>query len=185
MQREVQAFITKELGILGMNTSKHELIEIAKSKNIRYRETPRTITFKNEDKSNMMYFIFSDSLSEIIMVDLCCTELEALIIDDEQYTADYLKKELQWSHQMKCSYKNAWVPLNNKMDANCSTGIQCAVCSNAGSIKHEAFIGESIITYVDFGDNTDNQMFCIENNYGEHVNYRKIQREDSYFMKSH
>lgn len=184
MQGKVQAFITKELGVLDMNKSKHELIEIAESKNIKYRETARTITLKNEDRSNMMYFIFSDSLSEIIMVDLCYTELEALIIDGEQYKAEYIKKELSWSHKIKCSYRNAWIQLNNKMDANCPTGIRCEVCSNAGSIKHEALIAESIITYVDFGNDTDNKMFCIENFYGKHVNYRKIQTEDNCYAKS-
>lgn len=180
---KVEVFITEELGNISMNTSKHELIKIAKDKNINYNETPRTVTLKNEDKSNMMYFIFSDSLTEIIAVDLCCTELEALIIDGEQHTADYLKKELKWTHKRKCYYKDDWVYLDNEMNANCSTGIQCTVCSDAGNIEHEASMQESIITYVDFGENTDNQMFCIENFHGKHVNYRKIQKEDRHYMK--
>jgi hypothetical protein len=184
MQWKVQEFITKELGIIDMNTTKHRLIEIAQSKDIEFRETARTFTLKNRDKSNMMYFIFSESLDEIILVDLCYTELEAIKINNEQYTADFIKKELQWSHQMKCSYKNEWVKLNDNLDANCSTGLKCEACTNAGCIKHESNIGDSIITYIDFGEDTDNQMFCLENFHGEHVNYRLVQREDRRYEES-
>jgi hypothetical protein len=178
MQGRVQEFITNELGILSMNTTKHRLIELAESKGIDFRETARTLTLKNEDESNMIYFIFSDSLDEIILVDLCYTELEAVTINGEQYTAGFIKKELQWSHYMRCSYRNDWVPLNSELDANCSTGIKCSVCTKAGCIRHEANLGDSIISYVDFGEDIDNQMFCVENYNGKHVNFRLIQTED-------
>jgi hypothetical protein len=174
LQGRVQEFITEELGTINMNTTKHDIIELAESKGIGFRETNRTLTLINEDKSNMMYFVFSDSLDKIILVDLCYTELEAVTINDEQYTASFMKKELQWSHQMNCLYKNEWVILDSNMEASCSTGVQCSICTNAGCIRHEANIGESIITYVDFGEDTDNQMFCIENFQGKHVNLKEI-----------
>lgn len=183
MQGKVQAFVTKELGILSMDISKYELIELVTKRGIKYRETERTITLKNKDRSNMMYFIFSDSLDRIISADLCCTELVAVIIDDEQCSPDYIREKLNWKHTMKCSYRGEVVQLGNDMNTRCSTGLQCRMCNSAGSITHEAFLSESIITYIDFGDATDNEMFCFENNKGKPVNFRKIQREDAMAKK--
>lgn len=183
MQGRVQAFITEELGILSMDISKYELIDIVEKRGIKYKETQRTITLKNTDRSNMMYFIFSDSLDRIISADLCCTELIAVIIDGKQYSPEYIREKLNWKHTMKCLYRNEIVKLDKDMNARCSTGLDCRMCNSAGSVTHEAFLSDSIITYIDFGDSTDNEMFCFENNNGKPVNFRKIQREDAMTKK--
>ena len=70
MQERVQAFVTEELGVMSMDMSKPELIEMLQLRGIKYRETPRTVTLKNRDRTNMMYIIFSDELDRIILVDL-------------------------------------------------------------------------------------------------------------------
>lgn len=184
MQGRVQAFVTEELGNISMDISKHELMDMLQRKRIRYKHTQRTVTLKNTDKTNMMYFIFSDSLDKIISVDLGCTELVAVVIDDKQYSPEYIRENLEWKHTMKCSYRGETVNLDENMNANCSTGLQCRMCSRAESVTHEAFLQKSIITYIDFGESTDNEMFCIENNDGKPVNYKQIQREDASYMKN-
>lgn len=184
MQERVQAFVTEELGIMSMDMSKPELIEMLQMRGIKYRETPRTVTLKNRDRTNMMYIIFSDELDRIILVDLCGTELESLIIKDEIFSPDYIRANLKWTHTMKCEYFKKKVQLDKNMNAICSSGLQCRMCSKAGYIEHEAHLDESIITYIDFGDATNNQMFCIENNGGKPVNFRRIRKEDAKAMKN-
>lgn len=184
MQGRVQAFVTEELGVISMDMSKPELIEMLQMRGIKYRETPRTVTLKNRDRTNMMYIIFDDSLSRIILVDLCCTELESMVIDGATYSPDYIREKLNWKHTMKCSYIGKKVQLDTDMNAICNTGLQCRMCNSAGYIIHEAFLSESIITYIDFGEATSNEMFCIENNYGKSVNFRKIRKEDVQAMKN-
>ena len=184
MHRRVQAFITEELGIIDMDISKPELIELLQRNNIKYRETPRTITLKNRDRTNMMYIIFSDLLDKIIMVDLCNTELQSLVIDDETYSTEFIRQLLDWKHIMKCEFSGKKVQLDKNLNAVCSEGLQCRMCLKAGLIKHEASLQDSIITYYDFGDFLDNKTFCIENNNGNTVNFRRIRKEDVMAMKN-
>lgn len=171
---KVERFMTSELGTIDMDTSKSRMIEIVNRKHIEYVETNRTITLKDRNGENLAYFVFSDSLDEIILVDLCCLELEKIVVDNKQFTADFIKENLKWTHKINCLYKNQMIALNDNLDANCSTGIKCGMCSKAGNIQHEANLGYSIISYVDFGEKEDNQMFCLENFQGKHVNFKEI-----------
>lgn len=176
---KVQAFTTEELGVISMDIGKQEFIDMVQKKNIKFRETARTVTLKNKDRTNMMFFIFSDELDRIISADLGRAELVTVVIDGEEYSPNDIRQNLKWKHTMKCEYRGKTVVLDKHMNAICYTGCQCRMCSSAGCITHEARLSESIVYYVDFGDATDNEMFCFENNHGKSVDFRKIRREDA------
>lgn len=186
MQGILESFTTDELGTINMNTSKAELIMALQDRGIKYRETERTLTLKNYDRTNMIYFIFSDSLDKIILVDLGNIELRSVKFDGIEYNPTELKQGdlLNWSHTMRCNYKKKNFKVGANFKVACSTGIDCRMCGQAGKITHEAKYGNAIISYIDFGDDLGDILFCLENNDGEHVNFRRIRKEDREALKS-
>lgn len=188
MQGKVEVIVTDKLNTVVMDTSKKEFIKYIKELGYGYRETPRTITVKDSDKHNIAYFIFSDDYSRIILADLVRTELYEVCIDGIRYEIEELKKSTEFKREtmIKCSILNKRVKLDNNGRCACTSDVPREMCRGAGQISREIHTGKSIITYMELAstDVIDNSMFCVENNDGLYVQYRKIQKEDREVLKS-
>lgn len=190
---------TKELGEIKFKISKAEVTDILKSKNIKYDETPRTITAyagkdeqetlatkenpETETTETLVYIIFNDNLDEIALIDLCNTSLEKIELDGKIYSAEEIKdtKQFKTEDKVLCERSGKFVRLDKNLNCiGCSQGVARENCLGAGEVYHDIKLDESIITYIDYGDSTDseNKMFCIENNHGDEVDFNKIQKEE-------
>ena len=180
MSGRVKTFTTNQLGTVSMDISKNELKTLVESKNLRYKETEHTILIKNEDDSNMIYCVFNEDTSKMMAVDLGSTELKSINIDDKEHNPDYIKdltgvtrRNLLW-----CSRKNTYVELDSTLECNCDAGVKRENCMGAETIQHDVLLGESLVTYIDYGLSTDNTMFCIENNECKAIDYKAIAELD-------
>lgn len=187
---------TKELGEIKFKISKAEVTDKLKSMNIKYDETPRTITAyavesgqeasatKETTKTEtLVYIIFNESLDEIALIDLCNTSLEKIELDGNIYSAEEIKDTKQFKAEAKvlCERSSNFVKLDKNLNCiGCNQGVARENCLGAGEVYHDIKFDESIITYIDYGDSTDseNKMFCIENNHGDEVDFNKIQKEE-------
>lgn len=187
---------TKELGEIKFKISKAEVTDILKSKNIKYDETPRTITAyaskdgqetlitkENPETKTLVYIIFNDNLDEIALIDLCNTSLEKIELDGKIYSAEEIKdtKQFKTVDKVLCERSGKFVKLDKNLNCiGCNQGVARENCLGAGEVYHDIKLDESIITYIDYGDSTDseNKMFCIENNHGDEVDFNKIQKEE-------
>lgn len=185
---------TKELGEIKFKISKDEVTDKLKSMNIKYDETPRTITAyasesehetlaTKEAAETLVYIIFNDNLDEIALIDLCNTSLEKIELDGKIYSAEEIKDTKQFKTEAKvlCERSSNFVKLDKNLNCiGCNQGVARENCLGAGEVYHDIKLDESIITYIDYGDSTDseNKMFCIENNHGDEVDFNKIQKEE-------
>ena len=179
---------TKELGEIKFKISKAEVTDKLKSMNIKYDETPRTITAyasesEHETLETLVYIIFNDNLDEIALIDLCNTSLEKVELDGKIYSAEEIKDTKQFKAEAKvlCERSSNFVKLDKNLNCiGCNQGIARENCLGAGEVYHDIKLDESIITYIDYGDSTgsENKMFCIENNHGDEVDFNKIQKEE-------
>ena len=64
---------------------------------------------------------------------------------------------------MYCSIKKVKVMLDKNLECACTSGLKRGVCTGAGIVEQEVYIGDYMISYNDFEDKENNTMFCIEN----------------------
>ena len=138
MNGTVNSFYTHELGDIQMGISKEALIKILNDRCIKYKDSCKIIDL-NDFKT---HFIFNDDY-KLICADLCLIELVSLSIDGKQYKPEYIKEidGVKRMNKVFCSHKNDFVLLNENLECQCRLVSSREVCTLAGCIKHEIFIG--------------------------------------------